>query len=177
MVSMIKNDHKKTNRNQLAFTLMELMLVVGIIAFLAGIAIPGYRGYQQKARQAEAAIMLVSLYNAQLSYQTQKGSYSSQLQGAGGVDWKPAGYRGGGAQESFYYTYGFYLPGAQEGMQFFTGKLGAPKEALMGTSASQNGFVAAAAAPGSQEGCYDLWLINHDKQITHQENVTLGHSP
>lgn len=143
------------------------MLVVGIIVVLAGMAIPSYKGYQNRVRQTEASVMLASLYNAQVAHQAQHSTFTPLLQGPGGVDWKPSGYKGGGAQESFYYTYGFNVNGAQEGIHYFTGKLGAPKEALRGTLANDKNFVAGAAAPGSVPGAYDLWLINQDKTITH----------
>lgn len=50
-------------RHALGFTLTELMIVIAIIGILAGIAIPSYRDYIQRASRAEAKTLM--LENAQ----------------------------------------------------------------------------------------------------------------
>lgn len=44
----------KTQNNQRGFTLIEVMVVMGIISLLSGIAIPTYKGTQEKARITQA---------------------------------------------------------------------------------------------------------------------------
>ncbi len=46
-------------KQQRAFTLIELMITVAIIAILAAIAIPSYTQYVQQARRADARAMLM----------------------------------------------------------------------------------------------------------------------
>ena len=94
------------------FSLIELMIVIAIVAFLAMIAVPSYTRYLAKAKRAEAYMQLSSIYAAQKAYWAENGKYSTQLSGQGGLGWRPEGYNGGGEGERFYYTYGF---GGSEG--------------------------------------------------------------
>jgi len=154
-----------------AFTLIELMIVVAIIAFLAAIAIPQYFTYQAKARQTEVSIILASLHTAQQAYFAEHGEYTTALNGENGLGWKPEGYKGGGKDENFYYTYGFYFPGAQEGVHYFTGKLETPAESLGSCFAEKDGFIAKAAGDILGKKNIDVWQINESRKI---ENVRNG---
>ena len=52
---------KITSSKQHGFTIVELMVVIGIIGILASIAIPLYSDYMQRAKVAEAAQLLGGL--------------------------------------------------------------------------------------------------------------------
>src|SRR5436853_6786371 len=121
------------------FSLIELMIVIAIIAFLAIIAVPTFRGFLAKAKRAEAYMQLSSLYSAQKAYWAEHGKYSAVLSGPNGIGWKPEGYHGGGADEKFNYTYG--LASGAEGQNFFTGKLGTASSHLSKGYADDNGFL------------------------------------
>lgn len=153
------------------FTLIELMIVVAIVAFLAAVAVPKYFQYQTKARQVEVATMLASLHTAQLVYYAEHGSYTNVLWGKDGIGWKPEGYKGGGKKESFYYTYGFNFPGAQEGIHYFTGKLETAKDALGESGADKDTFLVKAA--GDMGGKYkiDLWSVDEARNIVHVQDA------
>lgn len=151
------------------FTLIELMIVVAIIAFLSAIAVPKYFQYQAKARQVEVATMLASLHTAQMVYYAEHGRYSQILSGADGIGWKPEGYKGGGKKESFYYTYGFNFPGAQEGIHYFTGKLETPADALSESHTNKETFIAKAAA--TMNGKIDVWSIDETRAIIHVQDA------
>ncbi|MFA6527559.1 MAG: prepilin-type N-terminal cleavage/methylation domain-containing protein [Candidatus Babeliales bacterium] len=157
-------------RNMSAFTLIELMIVVAIIAFLATLAVPQYFKYQMRARQAEVAMNLASLHTAMQAYFAEHGEYTTALAGKDGVGWKPEGYKGGGKQENFYYTYGFYFPGAQEGVNYFTGKLETPASALGQSSADSASFaVRAAGAVASKDVC-DVWQMDEGRKLDHVQD-------
>jgi prepilin-type N-terminal cleavage/methylation domain-containing protein len=59
------------------FTLIELMIVVAIIGILAAVAIPEYRSYVAKSKQAEAPEILSGVYTNQMVYQSETGSYGA----------------------------------------------------------------------------------------------------
>jgi len=158
-------------KRQKAFTLIELMIVVAIIAFLATVAIPQYFTYQAKARQAEVSVILASLHTAQQAYFAEHGEYTNVLNGENGLGWKPEGYSGGGKGENFYYTYGFYFPGAQEGVHYFTGKLETSAESMGSCSAEKDGFTAKAAGDILGKKNIDIWQINESRKI---ENIRNG---
>lgn len=50
------------------FSLVELMVVVGIVGILAAIAIPNYQKFLRKSKQTEAKAMLGGLYTSQTSF-------------------------------------------------------------------------------------------------------------
>lgn len=144
------------------FTIIELMIVVAIIAFLATISIPKYFNYYAKAKQAEVAINLASLHTAQQAYYAENGSYSKNLTGPNGIGWQPQG-------KNFYYTYGFNFAGAKEGVNYFVGKLGAKKESLGVTNADKKGFIVAAAGDVTGKEKIDLWQIDQDRNLQNSQ--------
>lgn len=153
------------------FTLMELMVVVAIIFFLAAISVPQYFKYVARVKQAEVAINLASLHTAMQTYYAEHGSYPSALNGPESAGWTPANYRGGGKNEAFLYTYGFNVPDAQEGIHYFTGSLETPVEFLGATYVENDTFVAAAAADIRGRGTIDVWTVDETRRI---ENSNKG---
>lgn len=145
------------------FTLIELMIVVSIIAFLAVISVPSFMRFLAKAKRTEAYMQLSSLYAAQKAYFAEHGTYATQLSGANSLGWKPEGYSGGGAQEKFYYTYGF--GSGTEGQHYFTGKLGASANYLNRAYANQQGFLLCAAADIDGDGKMDVLTVDHNNNI------------
>lgn len=144
------------------FSLIELMIVIAIIAFLTMIAVPNYSKYVAKAKRAEAYIQLASLYAAQKAYWAEHGRYSTQLSGHGGIGWQPDGYNGGGAGEKFYYTYGF---GGAEGKNCFTGKLNTSSSFCGQGYADAQGFLAVAAGDIDGDGTPDILTVDHNNNI------------
>lgn len=114
------------------FSLIELMVVVAIMAFLAMIAVPNFNRFLAKAKRAEAYMNLNSIYAAEKAYFAEHNTYSDVLMGEGGIGWKPEGKP--------YYSYGF---AGAEGRNNFIGKSGGQ---IQGSRADKTGFVAVAAS-------------------------------
>jgi prepilin-type N-terminal cleavage/methylation domain-containing protein len=150
------------------FSLIELMIVVAIIAFLAMISVPSFMKFLAKAKRTEAYMNLSSLYAAEKAYWAEHGTYSTVLNGPGSIGWKPEGYTTGGKNEKFYYTYGF--PSGSEGTTYFTGKLEAPSSALSGAHSDKNGFVIVAAADILGNGKLDILRVNENNSIEIVQN-------
>jgi len=68
---------------QKGFTLIELMIVVGIIGILVAIAAPNFSRYQSKARQSEAKIALAAIYGAEKSFYSEYASYAGSMDAIG----------------------------------------------------------------------------------------------
>lgn len=154
---------RRIMRKLAGFTLIELMIVVAIIAFLAMVSVPSFMRFLAKAKRAEAYMNLSSIYAAQKAYWAEHGTYSDVLLGERGIGWKPEGYRGGGPQENFYYTYGFGQ--GSEGRNFFTGRLGTSSAHLSKSSAGKDHFIAVAAGDILGNGKPDILTVDETNRI------------
>lgn len=150
-------------KNLEGFTLIELMIVIAIIAFLTMISVPNFFKFLAKAKRTEAYMNLGTLYVAQKAFWAEHGKYSQQLAGEGGIGWQPEGYSGGGRQERFYYTYGF--ASGKEGENYFTGKLETPASKLEGTKADEQSFIAGAAGDIDGDGIADFLTVDERNEI------------
>ena len=65
------------NKPQLGFTLVELMIVVAIVALLAGIAIPGYQNYAREAKRSDAHNAITTMANLQERFFTENNRYTA----------------------------------------------------------------------------------------------------
>jgi prepilin-type N-terminal cleavage/methylation domain-containing protein len=72
----------KSNQED-GFTLIELMIVVGIIGILVAIAAPNFERYQSKARQSEAKIAMGAIFGAEKSFYSEYAAYISAVDAIG----------------------------------------------------------------------------------------------
>ena len=146
-----------------AFSLIELMVVIAIIAIVAMVAVPNLTRYLAKAKRSEAYTNLNTIYTAQKVYWSETGRYSDALSGPNGIGWKPEGYKGGGANESFRYTYGFGH--GTEGVNYYTGNLSTSHGSLGRGYADERGFVAVAAGDIDADGKPDILTVDETGTI------------
>ncbi len=88
------------SRRPSGFTIIELMVVVAIIGLLSSIAIPTFRNFQLRARQAERTVILRSIQTALDDYWVREGRWPndagtgySYLSTSWNPDWPPSSQR------------------------------------------------------------------------------------
>jgi prepilin-type N-terminal cleavage/methylation domain-containing protein len=74
---------RKALKKEEGFTLIELMIVVGIIGILVAIAAPNFARYQSKARQSESKIALAAVYGGEKSFYSEYSSYIGDMTAIG----------------------------------------------------------------------------------------------
>ena len=115
-------------RSQQGFSLVELMVVVGIIGILATIAVPNFNRYLENGKKGEAKVTLSTIYTRLEMYRTEYNGYTTCL--GTGLGYKPDGYVAGQGFPNSYYRHGFAQVGlapagatgctAGEGETYFT---------------------------------------------------------
>ena len=63
------------SNSETGFTLVELVIVVGIIGLLAAIAIPNFLSYQARSRRSEAYVNLAAIARIQSAYHAERGEF------------------------------------------------------------------------------------------------------
>lgn len=77
MESTIGNKGRNKGRNK-GFTLVELMITVGIVAILVALALPAYTKYVRKANRGEAQQMLMNWANMQEIWRANNAIYADK---------------------------------------------------------------------------------------------------
>ena len=94
----------KSAKNISGFTVIEMLVVVSMIGILASIAIPSYCKYNSRAKQAQAKVILATLYSAEQAFRMDTLSFTACLGAIGAGTSSMQNMVGVGTQ---YYAYGF----------------------------------------------------------------------
>jgi len=174
----LKGRQLQTPTNQSGFTLIELMVSVGIVGILASVAVPNYNRYTAKARQTEAKMNLGSIYTAEQAYATDIGGFSACL--------SSMGYQVKGK----YYTTGFAAatvlsysntPGATPttctlgpNITYFQASQaagGTPTTTVTGSALTATTFTAVSQGSITNTAVIDTWTMNEARVLA---NTTVG---
>lgn len=154
----------KARRSQAGFTLIELMITVGILGILAAIAIPTFIQYQARARQSEAKTSLSAIYMGQHAYWIENLRYGS----IGEIRYVIAGrtrytYRSGAAGAGGGTNANVTNPGSTQDTINANGGTIEPEGAIVAAS-SLSSFTATAAGNVDGDATVDRWTVNELRQ-------------
>ncbi len=157
------------------FTLVELMVVVGIIGILTAVAIPNFQTYQARARTSEAKIQLSSAYLALNGLFSDYDTYATCL-GSAGFSRRGGSYYsvGFGTDDTALNTAvrnvgGFCANGSHQ----FAAARGAAGRAAIGTGSfgttlsTSTTFRVSAAGNIAAGTNTDRWMISEGKDLSH----------
>lgn len=99
-------------RPQFAFTLVELLTVIAIIAVLMGLLFPALQGARDNARRADAGTMVRNIVNASKAYYNDYGKYPPNDEAL--VEEGTSGGAGSTTVKGSYYAYGDVEIGADK---------------------------------------------------------------
>lgn len=98
--------NKKTKQG---FTLIELLVVVLIIGILAAVALPQYKKAVEKARAAEALVILKAIAEANRVYMLTNNTYAEHIDELDiEIPGSPATYEGHRRTKTQFFEYGSY---------------------------------------------------------------------
>ena len=144
-------------KRQAGFTLIELMIVVGIIGILSALAIPAFNNYVMRSRTLEATNFLGEIHLRQEGYRAEFGRYANLPQ------WNPAAPAPHGATVSFDPSIGLWrqlgaMPDANVRFQYQV-LAGAPNEptGIPGYPSQDYWFVSHARTDLDGDG-QEMWL-------------------
>ena len=80
---------KTHGKKRSGFTIIELMIVIGIVALLVSLAYPAYSQYVRKARRGEAQQLLLNWSINQEIWRSNNSEYARDVDPGDGTGWLP----------------------------------------------------------------------------------------
>jgi type IV pilus assembly protein PilA len=151
----------RCRRSQTGFTLIELMIVVGIIGILAAIAVPNYLRFQARAKQSEAKTNLGAIFKAQKAYLAEKSTYGSFAD----IGFAPEG------QNRYTYSSGL------DNINNQTPPATIYPPAGVGETANLSSFLASANSNIDSDAFMDVWVINGNNALSNLSNDIYDNNP
>lgn len=154
---------KLNNFNQKAFSLIELMVAVGIVGILVSMAIPAYNSFKIKAARVELRQNLSTIATLQHTYRTENGAYVTGSFGPISTTGAPPSCGVGGAVIE---ELGLRLPNCDL-LKYAYQTTGFATSFLAWGVASRKNNLIRGNPPVSPTNCdnntyYDSWQIDHD---------------
>ena len=172
----------KHYRQQLGFTLVELMVVVAVIGILSAISISNFKAYLAKAKSAEAKIMLASIYTAETHALAEGDTYVGCLENIGIVQPQRGYYTSGfmygtWVQNSIYKTNTHTRCGSESWLAPVV--CVAPQGCISaylpaGTQVSADSFVVGSGGYVGNSANPDGWTIDQNKNLVHVNSFGPG---
>ncbi|MGH7166386.1 MAG: type IV pilin protein [Nitrospiraceae bacterium] len=144
-------------RGEAGFTLVELVIVIGVLGILATLVYPNYIRYRAQSRQSEAKQNLGSIYVAQWSFFADAIRFGSSTQ---------IGFAISGATNRYTYrTHSTDTSGADTGEVALNAGVGTVEAefAAIPAASTNMGFTATAAANLDNDLILDQWHVNDRK--------------
>lgn len=146
---------------QKGFSLIELVIIVGIIGLLATIAIPSFLRFQSRAKQSEAKTNLGAIFKSQKAYFAEKDTYNSFAS----IGFTPSGNNR--------YTYSSGL----DTINNLTPDGVVYPPAGVGETAGPNRFLASATSNIDGDPFMDVWVINGNNALSNLNNDVYNNNP
>jgi len=144
-------------RSEAGFSLVELVIVIGILGILASLVYPNFLRYRAQSQQSEAKANLAGIFTAEWAYYAENLRYSDTGQ---------IGFTlSGNTNRYTYRTHATDTAGADAGVVVINAKVGVvqPENTVVASASTNQGFTASATANLDTDVTIDQWHINDRK--------------
>jgi prepilin-type N-terminal cleavage/methylation domain-containing protein len=167
-------------RHSKGYTLIELMMVLGIIGLLATFSTATYLKSKAQSLQAEAKTELMKIYTSERSFSSEWGSFSGDFRNIGYQPYGVIRYRIGFSETAPVRSMGFRVPSGwpyintsvpgvcSQGkcQEIDPATNGKPLPPITSAPAREQDFLAKAVGDIDGDETWDIWGMNNNKFMT-----------